>query len=582
MSSIGRRFFLSLSVALTFGLGACTGGTVGSIPGAGTNHAPMAARGHGRPGRLVLHLVIPKKRIHHRRKAHYVSPATQSIVINLSGPTPYSTTAPLTPTSSGCSSSLANTFCTLSIVLAPGNYTGTISTWDNTGGGAPGHELSANQSVSFSVVSGQSNAIGITLGGIPVSAVVVPAPASSLSGSNSAGYTLSKCGSDTVSVYGVDYDGNIILGAGAPTPSLQSDNTSSLTVTAPGPYAPNAFTIVRPSPPPAPASTVHLTATVTPVDNTGTSPVSTAAIPMTFNHDICGIITEFKTGITPSSNVIGIAAGPDGNLWFAECAGNRIGRITTAGVVSEFSSGIAANSGPDAITAGPDGNLWWVGVGTNRFGKITTTGTVTEYTASGLGAGLGIVTGPDGNLWALEELVGNEFVAKITTSGTVAADISLGVPYGSGQTPAITAGPDGNIWFTESQGIGTIAIGGSAGTLYSAGINANANTAGITSGPDGNLWFAEHGTATIGKSTTAGIVTEFSSGMTSGAGPKGITAGLDGNLWFAESAGRIGKITTSGTITEYSTGITSGAWGITVGPDGNIWFTESSAIGRLQ
>jgi virginiamycin B lyase len=31
-----------------------------------------------------------------------------------------------------------------------------------------------------------------------------------------------------------------------------------------------------------------------------------------------------------------ITAGPDGNLWFGEVYGDRIGRITPAGVFSEF------------------------------------------------------------------------------------------------------------------------------------------------------------------------------------------------------------------------------------------------------
>src|SRR6266581_2989335 len=46
-------------------------------------------------------------------------------------------------------------------------------------------------------------------------------------------------------------------------------------------------------------------------------------------------ITEFPIP-TASSIPIGIAAGPDGNLWFTEGGGNKIGRITTAGAITEF------------------------------------------------------------------------------------------------------------------------------------------------------------------------------------------------------------------------------------------------------
>src|SRR5205085_3197088 len=71
-----------------------------------------------------------------------------------------------------------------------------------------------------------------------------------------------------------------------------------------------------------------------------------------------GVVTEFTSGISTNGAPLGIATGPDGNLWFTEHYGNRIGVITTAGVVTnEFSTGISADSGPLGITAGPDGNL---------------------------------------------------------------------------------------------------------------------------------------------------------------------------------------------------------------------------------
>ena len=54
---------------------------------------------------------------------------------------------------------------------------------------------------------------------------------------------------------------------------------------------------------------------------------------------------------------IGIAAGPDGALWFTNSGSNSIGRITTAGTVTNYTGpGI---SGPGGIAAGPDGALWF-------------------------------------------------------------------------------------------------------------------------------------------------------------------------------------------------------------------------------
>ena len=71
-----------------------------------------------------------------------------------------------------------------------------------------------------------------------------------------------------------------------------------------------------------------------------------------------GSITEFSPASPPGASR-GIAAGPDGNLWFTEVAGDRIGRITPAGVDHRVHRRHHPDSRPDGITAGPDGNLWF-------------------------------------------------------------------------------------------------------------------------------------------------------------------------------------------------------------------------------
>src|SRR5438128_620340 len=86
---------------------------------------------------------------------------------------------------------------------------------------------------------------------------------------------------------------------------------------------------------------------------------------------IAQVVTEFSTGITAGAQPRGITAGPDGNLWFTERLGNRIGRITPLGVVTEFSAGITPSANLQGITAGPDGNLWFTEYGGNRIGRIT-------------------------------------------------------------------------------------------------------------------------------------------------------------------------------------------------------------------
>ncbi len=77
-------------------------------------------------------------------------------------------------------------------------------------------------------------------------------------------------------------------------------------------------------------------------------------------------INEFTI---PTAGSAGITAGPDGNLWFTENSGNKIGRITTAGVITEFPIP-TARSFPEDITAGPDGNLWFTEWNGNKIGQV--------------------------------------------------------------------------------------------------------------------------------------------------------------------------------------------------------------------
>src|SRR4030095_15524863 len=65
-------------------------------------------------------------------------------------------------------------------------------------------------------------------------------------------------------------------------------------------------------------------------------------------------ITEYPIPTTASAPE-GIAAGPDGQVWFVENDGNKIGRITL-GFIREFVIP-TPHSGPWAIAAGPDGNV---------------------------------------------------------------------------------------------------------------------------------------------------------------------------------------------------------------------------------
>ena len=289
-------------------------------------------------------------------------------------------------------------------------------------------------------------------------------------------------------------------------------------------------------------------------------------------------ITEFPLP-NHAASPMDIVAGPDGNLWFVEMVGNRIGRITPHGVITEFAIP-TADSSPVSITAGADGHLWFVEANGNKIGRITTGGVVTdEFTIPTPKAYPGSITaGPDGSLWFTEAAR----IGRISMAGSIT---EYPLPS-SGSLAGITAGPDGNVWFTDYYGdkIGRITMSGDI-TIFS--VPFDSWPSGITAGPDGNLWFARVSGGGIGRMTTSGVSTDFN--PTAVIAPREITAGTDGNLWFTWITGGvsngIGHVTTSGVFTLLSTPTpNAGPAGITTGPDGNIWFTEASAgkIGRIE
>ena len=92
----------------------------------------------------------------------------------------------------------------------------------------------------------------------------------------------------------------------------------------------------------------------------------------------------------------------------------RLGRISTDGNVTNYTgAGIYL---PEGIAAGPDGALWFTNYGSNSIGRITTTGTVTSYTGPGISTPTAITAGPDGALWFTN--YGSNSIGRITTTVT--------------------------------------------------------------------------------------------------------------------------------------------------------------------
>jgi streptogramin lyase len=332
-------------------------------------------------------------------------------------------------------------------------------------------------------------------------------------------------------------------------------------------------------------------------------------------------LTAFSTGLNSGAHPGGIAAGPDGNLWFTDGGTTpAIGEINpSTHAITEFSTGLNPGSAPDDIVAGPDGNLWFTDVGclysgTCAIGEINpATHAISEFSA-GLASGgvpATIAAGPDGNLWFTDTACDSSVhggacaIGEINPSTHAISEFTTGLPAQS-EPDAITAGPDGNMWFTDyasplqghTSAIAEINPSTHTITAFTTGLNPYSVPEGIVTGPDGNLWFTDtgcdnHGTCAIGEiNPSTHAISEFSTGLNSLSDPDAIAAGSDGNLWFTDTGcnvyGKtcaIGEINPSThAISEFSTGLNAQNLpsGIAAGPDGNLWITLSTpAIGMI-
>ena len=193
--------------------------------------------------------------------------------------------------------------------------------------------------------------------------------------------------------------------------------------------------------------------------------------------------------------VVFLVTGSDGAIWFLSDSDNAVHRITTSGTVTDFPfTGSGALFG---MAAGPDGAIWFT-AGDNKIRRITTSGVITQFAVTSQTSqfntgNAGITAGPDGALWFIEFAAGK--IGRITTAGSIS---EFAIPGPNPNPAGITAGPDGAMWFTDGTNskIGRIQLNGTI-TEYalSASLNHQVFPSAIFTGPDGDLWFSETGSA---------------------------------------------------------------------------------------
>lgn len=153
----------------------------------------------------------------------------------------------------------------------------------------------------------------------------------------------------------------------------------------------------------------------------------------------------------------GIALGPDGNLWFTGVRGfssgehhytpgfGYIGRVTPAGAISTYPTP-SPHSGPSGIAAGPEGSLWFEGSGVTTIGIGGEFGRHIALRSPAVGSG--IAFGSEGDAW-LGTFRG---VLRLTRAGQQT------LYGGAGEKVAI--GTEGDVWSLTETGLERIVPGG--------------------------------------------------------------------------------------------------------------------------
>jgi hypothetical protein len=276
-----KRAFLAL---IFFALAACGGGSSPS----GSPALPPAPR----LGQAQFSLVIPAQTsIAGRKRPKYISPATQSVSISVTGESPV--IANVTPGSPGCTTSSSGTSCTITVPAPFGQDTftvtlfsgqngtgsilasGTVSANIVLGGTVPTISITLNSVVSSVVITlgnpsplvGTATTIPVTVTAKDNTGATIIAPGSyteaiQLTDSDTSGHT--ALSATTVNgpsdVITLSYDGS----AAVTSATISAQVTGTITSVTPAILTPQLPATPTPSPTPTPTPAPTPTATPTP------------------------------------------------------------------------------------------------------------------------------------------------------------------------------------------------------------------------------------------------------------------------------------------------------------------------------
>jgi hypothetical protein len=387
----------------------------GAMPG-GAPSGPAA--GGSAKATIVIH--VPH---HKHRRAKFVSPSTQSAAITIDPKAGCTTCSPalaryvnLSQNSPSCTTSSAGQTCTVSLVLAPGAYVATVSTYDGpvAAGFPTGNLLALNGGIVITIAAGKANVPSITLDGVPAGVTFFNLGQNLVISGNAFFRMVGPSSHALFQVYATDPDGNVIIGPGAPTFTATPGGGFKATVTG------NTVQLDSPA---------KMSAGLWQFAFTATSPACSAA----------GALCQY--GEVVSFNPIAAVANPGTNSVVMIVSSTNLQYATVA-------SGI---SNPTDVKFDASGDLFVANKGTSTVALYAPpyTGAAYQTIATGIAQPSAMAISSDGKYLAVAN-DGNS-TTTVYSAPSYASPVTINLP-----TSALTFDSADNLWVAVPVGSGAI------------------------------------------------------------------------------------------------------------------------------
>jgi len=223
------------------------------------------------------------------------------------------------------------------------------------------------------------------------------------------------------------------------------------------------------------------------------------------------------------------APGPDGNIYIAVMAGNKIARFDPRGKsFKEWE--LPAGARPHGLLVDRTGQVWYTGNGNGTIGRLDpATGRVTEHRSPSGGDPHTLVIDDQDAIWFTVQS-GQRIGRLDPKTGAITEFKTRGNPYG------IALDHSGNVWFCQIGGDRLGRLDPRTGVITELPLEPGSRPRRMATAPDGSLWVALYGSGKLIRvdPATQKVVKEYALPAGPSGGPYAVTVDGAGIVWVNE------------------------------------------------